>query len=381
MSAGSFYIRTRRSGTWALMRQWEKDGKRYQETVEPAAAAAIGLTPDLSVDEARRRVKTLNRNNRLERVGLLTAAKRALNLKTTDSALFPPELVEAFQAEIERDVELHGTSEHRRIRLFGHFNKIQELSVELKLQSKDYAIQARDIYAYFQRRRYSVNYVQKLISMLNRWGRFVGRSTGVHYEPIPQPRGALKANISKLQRAKGRSVHRESAPLTWPILRSLESKLTPEHYRFMFISFAFGLRPIEVDGIFADKASWKVVTDRTTGVKILEVYQSKLTSIDEQDRWKLIPVIFDEQEQALDYIKLGAKRPRSYHITEASRGAYTLYAGRKGFTDWMLEQGQSLEDISAWLGHKSIERTWRHYKDKNKVHFTVTDRTKKRRKI
>lgn len=39
------------------------------------------------------------------------------------------------------------------------------------------------------------------------------------------------------------------------------------------------------------------------------------------------------------------------------------YGGRKGFVDLMLRQGQSIENISQRLGHRTIDLTWAHYKD------------------
>lgn len=51
----------------------------------------------------------------------------------------------------------------------------------------------------------------------------------------------------------------------------------------------------------------------------------------------------------------------------------SLYGGRKGFTDLMLSYGQKIEDISVWMGHTSIEVTWRYYKNKLKVSFTKPD--------
>jgi integrase len=53
-------------------------------------------------------------------------------------------------------------------------------------------------------------------------------------------------------------------------------------------------------------------------------------------------------------------------------GQTTCYSGRKGFTDLMQSNGQKLEDISLWLGHRSIEMTWKHYKDKKAIQFTET---------
>ena len=46
-----------------------------------------------------------------------------------------------------------------------------------------------------------------------------------------------------------------------------------------------------------------------------------------------------------------------------------LYGGRKGFTDLMLNRNQSLEHIAQWMGHSSIERTWRHYKSRHTYHY------------
>lgn len=46
----------------------------------------------------------------------------------------------------------------------------------------------------------------------------------------------------------------------------------------------------------------------------------------------------------------------------------TLYAGRKGFSDLMLSRGQSFENISIWMGHSTLQRTWRSYKSRRKFH-------------
>lgn len=46
-----------------------------------------------------------------------------------------------------------------------------------------------------------------------------------------------------------------------------------------------------------------------------------------------------------------------------------LYSGRKGFTDLMLSLNQTLENIAMWMGHASIERTWKNYKNKEVVTF------------
>lgn len=47
----------------------------------------------------------------------------------------------------------------------------------------------------------------------------------------------------------------------------------------------------------------------------------------------------------------------------------TLYAERKGFSDLMLSKNQTLENISIWMGHSTIQRTWTSYKQRRKFHL------------
>lgn len=46
-----------------------------------------------------------------------------------------------------------------------------------------------------------------------------------------------------------------------------------------------------------------------------------------------------------------------------------LYGGRKDFTDLMIAKGHTLENISIWMGHSSLDRTWRSYKAKARFHL------------
>ena len=70
------------------------------------------------------------------------------------------------------------------------------------------------------------------------------------------------------------------------------------------------------------------------------------------------------------YVQAGDfSRPLNKTVQKCISEAVTLYGGRKGFTDLMLERRQSLEDVSTWLGHATIERTWRSYKGKQVVRF------------
>ncbi len=51
------------------------------------------------------------------------------------------------------------------------------------------------------------------------------------------------------------------------------------------------------------------------------------------------------------------------------------YSPRKGFTDLFLSRNYQLEDIATFLGHSSIETTWRHYK--NKFAYRLPEKTER----
>ena len=105
---------------------------------------------------------------------------------------------------------------------------------------------------------------------------------------------------------------------------------------------------------------------------LLWVFQTKLISVPPRYRWKLIPLVFEGQAQALKIIESGCfKRPLSKTVRHHFVSHTTLYGGRKGFTDLMLGHEQRLENISQWMGHSSIERTWRSYKSRCVTHYSL----------
>lgn len=46
-----------------------------------------------------------------------------------------------------------------------------------------------------------------------------------------------------------------------------------------------------------------------------------------------------------------------------------LYGGRKGFVDLMLAKEQTIENISIWMGHSTLDRTWKSYNDRRRFHL------------
>jgi len=62
------------------------------------------------------------------------------------------------------------------------------------------------------------------------------------------------------------------------------------------------------------------------------------------------------------------KRPLMKTIRSHFGDDIDLYGGRKGFSDLMLSKHQTLENISVWMGHSTLDRTWRSYKSRKKFH-------------
>ena len=78
------------------------------------------------------------------------------------------------------------------------------------------------------------------------------------------------------------------------------------------------------------------------------------------------------QIEAIKFIEKGILKKPLNKTLKAIMGLDNIgsYSGRKGFTDLMLDNEQAIEDISMWLGHSSIEMTWKRYKDRSRVRFT-----------
>jgi hypothetical protein len=109
---------------------------------------------------------------------------------------------------------------------------------------------------------------------------------------------------------------------------------------------------------------------QSCGRNVLRVFQTKIVGLPLEDRWKPIPILFSEQEFGLKIIRDGNfKRPLCKTMRLHFGPGIDLYAGRKGFTDLMLSKGHSLENISIWMGHSTLARTWRSYKDKRAFHL------------
>ena len=166
---------------------------------------------------------------------------------------------------------------------------------------------------------------------------------------------------------KSEKLRTASAPLTPEDLYTSKGKIKDEQFNWLYLTVWLGLRPQEVDNL---KNVELCKIEEQNGKRILWVFQTKIVALPYEDRWKPIPILFDEQEFALRIIKgQRIQRPLVKTVHRYFGKGIDLYGGRKGFVDLMLSKGHELENISVWMGHSTLERTWRSYKQRKRYHI------------
>lgn len=355
-TTGGYYARKLVNG-FKIYHQETIGGKKKDTPVNPLAYPELGFVPTWTYEQAKERVKALNKEKSLVQTKVRHAASRLSELQSIDEILFPVERVKLFSKKLED--ENQGTEKHLK-KLNSHFLKVQTLCKDLQILPKDYKDEEKSIYKWFSTNKVSLDYTQKLISLLNRWGRFSSKQDGQYFEPINPVKGIARTSIKTAHKSVS-GVRTESKPLTPELLLNKQSQLSEENHLFLKLTMWFGLRPEEVKR-FKDFQTKK----NKQGTQFLVVNQTKLTMVDEDKRLKYIPVLFKEQEDILKELTMTEPKAPIYKTMRNVFGEqFGLYAGRKGFTDLMLNHDYKLEDISLWLGHSSIETTWAHYKNKN----------------
>jgi len=341
--------------------------KKLQKAVDREAYSALGFPPGTTIITAKAQCKILNRQNSIEKEKIRLTAKRYAEIRSLDTDLFPQKYLEDFKDLL--DEENFGSEAHLT-KLISHFSFIQKMCTDLKISPNDYKAASKKIYKYFISKQISLSYSVRLINLLNRWGAFFNRQIDRYYEPVKQPQGQQVSKIVDEQvLATGR--RRASNRLTVELLKARRSTFTPEQFNWLLISIWFGLRPSEINNLL-DPDKTKIVTATKNQPAVLEIYQPKLTRLPDEQRWKYIPCFLTNQIELLDAIANGdLKQPTYKQMRQAfKKEKISLYGGRKGFTDLMLDLDQKPEEISAWMGHRSIETTWQHYKDRTKVRFS-----------
>lgn len=361
---GYFIYTNRNPKNWRIVEELHESGERQRKTIVKEAYKILGFRSDMTTEEARERAKQLNLQAHLDKRKQVKAAERVADIKLSNSAYLPKIWVSKFEEHLQEIT--YGTSD-RILTVMHHWSTSKKLIVELQLDPKDFYANKHKIYNRFIKMQFSADYSGKILRVMNLWGHFFSRSTNSFFQPIPRPKAMEKQKLAEAREDKT-GVRREADPLTVALLNKAKSTFENNgltlHWNWLSIALWFGLRPSELDSL-TNLKNWRIERDAIKKIDVLMVYQSKLSNIPKDKRWKPIPIIFDEQKALIKLIKNQSfKRPLVKTLKKYIGDGIDNYSPRKGFTDLMLTNGFSIEDVSIFLGHRNIETTWRHYKDK-----------------
>lgn len=396
-SKGYFYIRHyKKTGNWTLYFESWLDGEKKQEVIPESEYRQWGFDIDMTYPQAHKTCKEYNRTRKGEikvSRSQLNARRRLTEILEIDSILFPPQITKDFLAKLA----LSDAKDKHKEKMKNLFNLVQKITKTLKVQPYKYRDRADEVTAIFKEKKFSVSYAKDIIYMMNKWGQYYSKHTGKFYEPVGKIIPNTQRAISRENKLKGKSVRRPSLPLTEEILEHVHQKIDKTNmeevkfFRWLQCSFYFGLRPSELDQALGNPT---IIYDHFSGVPILVIEQTKLI-IEDAERIKRIPIVTPQQQKCLNLIESGDKkvlRPEPKWVDKMCRDknkkyealdVYDLYAGRKGFVDWLIKPvdeggaGQTIESASIYAGHKSLSTTWKYYKDRKSVIFQPTPFTQK----
>lgn len=142
----------------------------------------------MTADEAKLKLNDFRKLNKATREDVARqdrTFKRYHKSRTINQKLFPQELVNIFEQKIRS--ENIGSNTHLNKKLY-IFTTIQEIINILKITPETYAENSKIIFKHFIAHQYSLNYCQKLISMMNEWGKFSTSKGSGYFKIIPQPK-------------------------------------------------------------------------------------------------------------------------------------------------------------------------------------------------
>ena len=353
---------TKDSNAIKAKKEWDVDPDRWR---------TLGFHKMMTLDEAKIRARQLNAQDFLkrqeERIQRI-AIKENNNKKKYDSVL-PIEFVEEFENRFlrTRDAEMRKgrrKTSHARSK----WNAAKKMIVALKIDPSEWYYYNKEIYDYFHEQQLSISYSISILSLVNAWGYFICRKLAKPFLPVTRPRGYERQRLLDSHYQKNKNSRKASDPLAPEELFKARGKMNQANFNWLFISVWLGLRPQEIDNLHETEL-WRVETP-IVGRKVFWIYQTKIIALPPDDRWKPIPILYDEQEFAMRIIESGNfRRPLVKTMRQYFSKDIDLYGGRKGFTDLMLSKGNTIENISIWMGHSTLDRTWRSYKQKMKFHL------------
>lgn len=353
---------TKESNAIKAKKEWDVDPDRWR---------TLGFHKLMTLDEARIRARQLNaqdfvkrQEERIQRI----AIEENNNKKKYDSVL-PIEFVEEFESRFLRTRDSETRKGRRKTsHARSKWNAAKKMIVALKIDPSEWYYYNKEVYDYFHEQQLSISYSISILSLMNAWGYFICRKLAKPFLPVTRPRGYERQRLLDAHYQRNKNSRKASDPLPPEVLNAATGKMNQANFNWLFLSVWLGLRPQEIDNLHESEL-WRIEKP-VVGRKVFWIYQTKIIALPPEDRWKPTPILYEEQEFALRIIQSGNfKRPLIKTMRNYFSKDIDLYGGRKGFTDLMLSKGNTIENISIWMGHSTLDRTWRSYKQKQKFHL------------
>ncbi len=328
-----------------------------------------GLKSDMTIEQARRRIKTLNASLRpLAQTKRLQALKRHHHRMAVKHALLPRDVVSQYESNNILFLKDDDPTRRRRELIWA---AAQKIICDLNIHPSDWSLSVDVVYDYFTRKKYSWDYSQRIVSAMNRYGHLYCRLMQKSFFPLElndqKKRAVIEASFGDGY---------ESEPLSVDALRDLQNKIPDNKFNWLWIAFWFGLRPQEVDmlksKLWSDGMPTWWLEDQE---KTLVVYQPKLQMVKPKKRYRRIPLKFPEQNIALQMTRSGSfERPLIKQAVKWLPERVSLYGCRHGFACYMDSRGIDIYAISRWLGHQSVKTTERYYVRLGMKRDTIAER-------
>ncbi len=358
---------------------WKQEDTKSSKAKKPkrewdipkARWLSLGFADSMNIAEARSRGRQMNAQEQLKRQEeqLLKIADKQNQFQLKYDSVLPSEFVAEFERIFIRKKDSQ-TEQGLRKNTRGHtvWRASQRMIIAVGIEPSHWIYHSRQIYEYMISQKMSVRYAYSVLSLANLWGYFICHKMARPFLPVKSPRGFDRARLIEANCEKVSGVTRASKSISPNDVEKTKLHINQPNFNWLFVSVWFGLRPKEIDGLHNPEL-WKVEI-LPSGRKILWVFQTKIIALPREDRWKPIPIIFEEQKFALRIIESGNfKRPLIKTMAKYFEKGTTAYAGRKGFSDLMLSREQSFENISVWMGHSTLQRTWKSYKSRRRFHL------------
>jgi hypothetical protein len=357
--------------TWKLLiekRRADNHEKKDYINIPTEQLGMHGFHPGMTIEEAKAKASDLNRSAELKRY----AEKKAKASQRVEERRLATRLAVPEEGEFFKWAEKEHRLDFERTKVMSHWLCAKDCIADLDLSPPDFFDSRRRIYSWFlcegdESGPYSLSYCTKVMRFINLYGSYYARKFKVYFERIPFPTGRDKQELADAYYEMFGAT--DSAPLSPEMLDAQQANFKPEQWNWLYLSLWLGLRPQEVDRLSNPKFT-QLLTEKD-GTPVVKVFQTKLKNIDRERRWKYIPLLFPEQLRALELLKQGAfERPLVKTVKRYFTQQHTTYAGRKGFEELMIDvKEQPFEYVSQWLGHQSLEQTYKRYTNRTKARY------------